>query len=600
MTLLRRIVPTRATWAALVGLLSAISFGAVRDFVWADLREGTVRLRDLPPATRFLALLGFGMLFVMIGVLLFNDLLRAGSPLEPLTDGSPGRGASMPLALMPVTLFALSMAWSFLLTGALHARRIVRGGAVALYTLFALLWTVQITSTDSGLLLKAFAWGMLLAVPVFFILRWRARERVALEFAVLLAIVAPTFVVAQAHGAALWRFSGIGQLFSGMGATVGFLSTLAIPLLYLIGLDIAEFTYRASGWASSLVGSRLPRRALGVVLVLVFLWRSYAAALHTIERANGGFSWAGLLPGYAGALGVPLVVGLAWWVVYRGRRPPGGEELAEAGRKAAPRLVLAFFGTSLALLGVILVAGIVAVVFGRGEPLVAVYTFVVQHFFQTSGLWVLAVYGLSLAASFVFLRRGRRALAFYLAVVGGFGIWTELTEPGRPLAALGWSGTEPAAFWWLVVFAFFAAFWLLRGRLTAIRMQRLLLLLIATALLGQTDFIEDPFSPFFGFTGIGLIALGVIWDALTLGSWANEGSPGLPRTSRIFLYVGYVLFSVAVINWAVTIHDLSEVASFTGESALGGFELLGKPLLYAIFAATLALPSEEEEAGDES
>ena len=62
-----------------------------------------------------------------------------------------------------------------------------------------------------------------------------------------------------------------------------------------------------------------------------------------------------------------------------------------------------------------------------------------------------------------------------------------------------------------------AVFWVVRGRLTEDRARRLLLLVLITALMRQTGFIEDPFSPVLGFTGIGMIALGLIWDALTIG-----------------------------------------------------------------------------------
>ena len=49
--------------------------------------------------------------------------------------------------------------------------------------------------------------------------------------------------------------------------------------------------------------------------------------------------------------------------------------------------------------------------------------------------------------------------------------------------------------------------------------------------------IEDPFSPVLGFTEVGIITIGLIWDALTIGFWANYDSPGLPRVSRILLYL---------------------------------------------------------------
>jgi hypothetical protein len=46
----------------------------------------------------------------------------------------------------------------------------------------------------------------------------------------------------------------------------------------------------------------------------------------------------------------------------------------------------------------------------------------------------------------------------------------------------------------------------------------------------------------------------------------------------------------------VASHDISQMDYFAGQAALGGFSLFGKPLIYAIFAVTLA----ELAVGDET
>ena len=55
------------------------------------------------------------------------------------------------------------------------------------------------------------------------------------------------------------------------------------------------------------------------------------------------------------------------------------------------------------------------------------------------------------------------------------------------------------------------------------------------------------------------------------------------RVSRIFLYLGYVLMTVTVINWAAASHDLEAIGRLTGDLGLLGLEAFGKPLLYTIF-----------------
>ena len=210
----------------------------------------------------------------------------------------------------------------------------------------------------------------------------------------------------------------------------------------------------------------------------------------------------------------------------------------------------------------------------------------------TAGLaaWHLLVAALCIGAALWLARRDRPALALYMGIFGTLHFWWELSNPGRLAGILSWRGPEPVDFWWVLLFTLTGLGWLARGRLTREQAGRLLFVLLISGLLRQTDFIENPFSPFFGFAGIAFIAFGVVWDALTIGAWANQGTTRLPRVSRIFVYLGYVLLTVTLVNWAVTTHNLEVIDQFTGATALNGLERFGRPLLYAIFAITLALP----------
>ena len=108
-----------------------------------------------------------------------------------------------------------------------------------------------------------------------------------------------------------------------------------------------------------------------------------------------------------------------------------------------------------------------------------------------------------------------------------------------------------------------------------------------SALLRQTDFISNPFSPVLCFTGIGFVAFGIVWGTLTGAAWVNGDSRALPRAGRIFIYVGYALLSVTLINWALATHNLTESSNLGGDMALIGINRFGKPMLYAIYVATL-------------
>jgi FtsH-binding integral membrane protein len=118
------------------------------------------------------------------------------------------------------------------------------------------------------------------------------------------------------------------------------------------------------------------------------------------------------------------------------------------------------------------------------------------------------------------------------------------------------------------------------------RARGLLLSFSLAVLLGQQGFLEDPLGVL-GFLGLVLIAMGFVADAAAYGSWANRDSPGLPRVSRVLLYVGYVLFAVALVNWALVTHDLADVQLYTGQGALSGFAALGQPLIFLVFLSVI-------------
>jgi hypothetical protein len=167
-------------------------------------------------------------------------------------------------------------------------------------------------------------------------------------------------------------------------------------------------------------------------------------------------------------------------------------------------------------------------------------------------------------------------------------LYYKITNPGALLGAFFWNGPQPVDSWWVILLSLVGVYLLLSKKLSREKAGELFFLLLITFLLRQTNFISSPLSPVFGFAGVGFIAFGVVWDALTSGSWANTSTPGLSRTTRIFLYLGYVILTVTVINWALSTHDLTSLNQLTGNTALVGLDRFGRPLLYAIFILTFS------------
>jgi hypothetical protein len=129
---------------------------------------------------------------------------------------------------------------------------------------------------------------------------------------------------------------------------------------------------------------------------------------------------------------------------------------------------------------------------------------------------------------------------------------------------------------------------LARRQLASERAGALAFLVFITFLVGETDFISDPFSPIFGFAGVGFIVFGIVWDTLTRGAWVNSSSQSFSRTSRAFLYFGYIILTATLVNWTVSTHDLQTLNALTGKAAMAGFERFGKPMLYVIYVLTLS------------
>ena len=196
--------------AAIAGIVWAASFGILRDFVWADLRGGTLRMDGFSRVTRGMILIGFAMLFGMLGMLLTNDALRNHFPLLDVSPPDARRGSMIPLAVLPVTMFLLTIAWGYLLAGGLHSHPAMRLAILFLYLLNYADFTGKIWDEKS--LLSLLSWLPLLGLILFYALRWRAQPRPSVELPVVLLLVTGNQLFTHGHIAEALRL-GTGALF---------------------------------------------------------------------------------------------------------------------------------------------------------------------------------------------------------------------------------------------------------------------------------------------------------------------------------------------------------------------------------------------------
>ena len=586
--------PGRNVIVVLGAFLFAISFGAARDFVWEDLRGGAVRTKGLPAPVRALVWLGFCVLAGMVLVMLFGDALRRAVTLEASGNGTVGRGTLVPTPLVPVSMFVLALGIALLITGSLHLRWPFRIAAlfvqISLTSGFA--FATRDSSGDTGVLdvIVPVTFGLSIAFCVF---RWFRPPRPVVEFLVLFGLNATCLAVAQILlrqvdtdlGTTNFALTAVNQQMLD-------LATLALPMLFLLGFDLAELGERAASWTSQLVFGRLGRIAPFIALGALVVWRLRVIILGVVDAIDidGAGEVAGSLAG-----GLLLVAGLAflWWLLGSargGREPLHFAGFGETARAVGTPAVALYF---LPLLCVTFWIGVHTAAFLLRVPNVDLFT-VSRSIDQVDALisnadWIrggAAV--LALVAVPFIVRRMGRAPAMFLAGVGFMYLHSEAVAPRRFLDALG-ADVELSTDVWVTLFIVGVGVVLLaKRRLDIPRALDLFVALVIAEALRHSSLLEDPFSAVLGFTGFFVIVFGLVFDLLTVGAWANEDEPRAPRTGRLLTYLGYVLCSITIVTWAVVSHDLVQTTTFTGSAALIGFEVVGRPLLLGAIALAVA------------
>lgn len=572
-----------------------------RDAVWSivdeflidAVRDGRIRLKGRTPAMRTVVIVVAVILAVTFVSFASGDLFRTGRDLLVLPSGRAGRGTLFPEWLVPVTFFLLTVSLALVLAGSLHAALAVR--------IPALLFGVLIPATfmanaHAGRSLSSLSlwpgWVALAAIPVVFAARWRAEPRPAPEFVGILVLLTATFGVAAAAVAQVDAATGTGSALGLLQILVVQLTALAYPLVYVAGLDVLTFGLDASSWSLRFVDRRIGPTAVVVGVAALGLWRVRDTLVRLADEVGDSGAYDTFMP-IVGAAILVAVIG-AWWAGIRrlagwgpGTRP--GEDTVE---HSSTRLRLWLGGAfSLTLLLQVPVLLVLQVLVQMGWTGLGMFERIadVRDVLYDDDL--VTAYRILLGLTLVGLgvheaRKARPAVALLVGTIGLTTLMTELYVTG-PFDDLYWAGPEAIDTVWLAVFVGVTAWWMTHRRFTGVRRERILFALVLGALVAQFDFVTDPFSPFLGFTGVGFVAFGLAWGFLTGGGVADRTTPGFSRSTRTYLYLGYALLSIALLNWATVAHDLAaqENIASTGQD---GADVLGFPVIYAVFALTLA------------
>jgi hypothetical protein len=577
---------TRKNLVTLLDTLWHIIGGAVRIFAWDSIKSGFIDVRHLPRVPRALALAGLVMVFGFLASILFNDPLRLSGALEALPlSSSAVRGIFVPSTAVPLAFIAVILAWTLLLTSALHIHGAVRWGILVCFILFGVpsnfVATATAASTENESLLfiiVGITALIFIALVLMFLLLPRFRLPVALEFTLMLACIGGLFVLMLFSAV---RATSLGSVDFVNGYVVAEAVTnprnLIVPLIYLSGAEIINFGITFTSWGGQAT-ARFARAWIVTALLGVFLlYRWLGVLVGTILPGippGQWLAWAGA------ALAIVCLIPIALWRL----RQPLDDRVPF---KLIVGLILVILVPQLlALVGVILVSAFFLAQSATAPNVIrdmeaATGSLLAASTLMREALYlVLTVAGIAVAV--IALRRKRYSVAAFGMILAWMQFVYWFTENGRPLQSWRYDYAD-VEIWLLIALTALTLYWAARRALTADRTLKLLALAVFTWLLHFTDCLDNPLPLIFGLAGVSATAFGILWGVLTAGGrWGvNSDTPQFPKMSRVLLAIGYVLLTVNISHWFLVTHNVQE-RTFNDDLTQAGLRIFGLTAAYLV------------------
>jgi hypothetical protein len=541
-----------------------------------------------------LGLVGFALAVVL--VLLAPTI--AATPVGPDTavlanDAEPGLPVTIPLFFFPM-FTVIALVSSFLgIFGAVYAPRAL----AAVSVLFVFVTTSMFAGFAWGF--REVAWPAYVGLPatlaaplVVAALRWRTPSPPTVQAVscavAILSVMPATWAVVDAFTTA--GTSGGAALLAHQSETlVLLLGFLVSPAPVLAGAGAVSFGRTVTDFLARAVDVLTGRRHLAFVaaFLLLLVWRAAATTVEVVRADN-----AQALVVKALLLAIVFPAAAAWWAwATRGfdETPDEVEDGSAQGTGWVTVLLLFVF----LLTGLVSVVAFLETAYFGSLHMVGVFNDV-NELANREGVITTAMLGggaLLVAWAAWSARRTPSVLAAWLGVAGG--VILLVVGWNNVLTDRGWVGLGAIdyAHATLLVVVVATVWRLVRWRshgeapspgwtLTAFSAVAL------TALVAQGTFLEDPFRPLLGFTGLGLVFFGLVWGLLTAG--AHASATGLAGLGRTAVLLSYAVLTTLLIAWSdVTSGAVDEALS--GGFAVAGKNIIGGALLVALLAVWLPI-----------
>lgn len=584
---------SRALYTTVSTILQIVVDGA-RVFAVDALRDGFIDLRPLEKAGRALVVVAFAIVGAFILSLVFSEVLRVSGPLQPLrASSSAARGFMAPASAVPITYVALALAWSYFLTGAVQTRRLSRWLAFTAFTLFGMaalgngMSNALFNSITQPVAVAAMVWLiagafvlLLIAYAALPRTRWPLAVRFSLIATLVTLILLPAVLQTAMAGNRLENQS-VNDADS-LNAALVLTRALLVPFLLVAGVEMYNFAQAVSGWLAQSTRRHAPARISLALLLIALVLRAVGLAQYLLSTPLPAWPWLEWLGAGLLLAGTAIV-----WAHLRRRPAAGAVPFGLIVGLIVIQSAMFLIVIPLEWLGsfvLMVYAGVTLNLEVYQSSAAALHQGVISlsDFYSTYALLVVAL--VCVGISCVARRRGQPpAVALFSALLAWSMVVRWLTRIDGPLAILHFSYAHLDAL--LIVVLIVATVWLLmQGEMTQDRAVRLLGITILTALLHQTGFLDNPFSPLFSAGGVLLLVIGIIWSVLTAGGrFLNADSAGFPRMSRALMYFGYIMLSLSVAHWFVVSHAVQQQAA-QGDNTMLGFLLYGLTLAMWLLA----------------
>jgi hypothetical protein len=549
------------------------------DVMIADpMRQGRLRLDGLPPVTRQLSIAGVVVLGGLLVSLVFNDLWRRG-PLVLVRDfeQAPNLAAR---GVIPFTLISVGVAWVLILAGAALARPLVAALVGVAFLLANSGMSDILVSDEDSLVLRLVPDAVLacyFAAPALAlalsVLRLRDRWRVLrVVLAVALGVAVITFFGGQLAVYVAEEHRGdLASLPRSLDGTLNGLQGFLVPLFILAVAGLVQLNHHVAEAVATPLWD-LPAVVVRIlVLALIALKLRYAL----VGRIDDWVAYVDerRIQAVQAVAFLVLLAGAAW--LFRRRRTAGFDEDVQT-----ERLV---YGASVLLSFTLLVVGIVTNVslFLAGRGAEGAGRWVIENFpasFVVKYL-LLGVFAVVLLAGVALcVRRGRtgrdQAIGGAMVVVGAW-VVPNLALQQLSERDVGFDIGFLDLLLTLAALVFVVVRWRRLDTPAAVRIGALLVFAslvagngyVATRLVSK---VLAAFTP----PAVLLIVIGVLYVVFADSSFASASSTNFPRETRALLWIGYLIFVVAVTNYVLVARE----AEYRIEYDRFAFHLLALPL----------------------